>query len=98
MDLYYNGDMGATVQVRLDKEAEAALEQLVRDNGWTPSEAVRNSLRKVAEQQKPKPRPRLVGIGCVSFGPGDLATNKKHMEGFGKKWRVDKKGNGRWDW
>jgi len=98
MDLYYNGDMGTTVQVRLDKAAEAALEQLVRDNGWTPSEAVRNSLRKVAEQQKPKPRPRLVGIGCVSFGPGDLATNKKHMEGFGKKRRVDKQGNGRWDW
>jgi len=29
---------------------------------------------------------------------GDLATNKKHMEGFGKKWRVDKQGNGKWDW
>jgi len=86
------------VQVRLDEEAQAALEQLVRDNGWTPSEAVRNSLRKVSEQQKPKPRPRLIGIGCVSFGPGDLATNKKNMEGFGKKWRVDKNGNGRWDW
>ena len=96
--MYYNGDMGATVQVRLDKEAEAALKQLVRDNGWTPSEAVRNSLRTVAEQQKPRPHPRLVGIGCVSVGPGDLATNKKHMEGFGKKWRVDKQGNGRWDW
>src|SRR5271157_3511941 len=81
-DLYYNEDMGSTVQVRLDEKAEAALKQLVRDNGWTPSEAVRNSLRKVAEQQKPKPRPRLVGIGCVSFGPGDLATGKKHMEGF----------------
>jgi len=27
-----------------------------------------------------------------------LATNKKHMEGFGKKWRVDKQGKGRWDW
>jgi hypothetical protein len=90
--------MKAMVQVRLDEEAQAALEQLVRDNGWTPSEAVRNSLRKVSEQQKPKPRPRLIGIGCVSFGPGDLATNKKNMEGFGKKWRIDKNGNGRWDW
>ena len=97
-DLHYDGRMGATVQVRLDKEAEAALKQLVRDNGWTPSEAVRNSLRQVAELQKPKPRPRLVGIGCVSFGPGDLATNKMHMEGLGKKWRVDNQGNGKWDW
>jgi hypothetical protein len=90
--------MKSMVQVRLDDQAQAALEQLVRENGWTPSEAVRNSLRKVAELEKPKPRPRLVGIGCVSFGPGDLATNKKHLEGFGKKWRVDKHGNGRWDW
>jgi hypothetical protein len=90
--------MPTTVQARLDGKAEAALKQLVRENGWTPSEAVRNSLRKAAEQQKPKRRPRLVGIGCVSFGPGDLATNKKRMEGFGKKWRVDKQGKGKWDW
>ena len=90
--------MGATVQVRLDKESEAALQQLVRANGWTASQAVRDALLKAAEQQKPKPRPRLVGIGCVSFGPGDLATNKKHMEGFGKKWRDDKQGKGRWEW
>ena len=96
--MYYTRSMGATVQVRLDKESEAALQQLVRANGWTASQAVRDALLKAAEQQKPKPRPRLVGIGCVSFGPGDLATNKKHMEGFGKKWRVDKQGKGRWDW
>jgi hypothetical protein len=23
-------------------------------------------------------------IGCVEGGPGDLATNKKHMQGFGE--------------
>jgi hypothetical protein len=23
-------------------------------------------------------------VGCLEGGPGDLATNKKHMEGFGK--------------
>jgi len=73
------------VQVRLDKESEAALAQLVRDNGWTTSQAVRDALLKSAQQQKPKPRPRLVGIGCVSFGPGDLATNKKYMKDFGRK-------------
>ena len=90
--------MGATVQVRLDKESEAALKRLVRASGCTASEAVRESILKADEQLKAQPRPRLVGIGCVSFGPGDLATNKKHMEGFGKKWRVDKQGKGRWDW
>jgi hypothetical protein len=90
--------MGATIQVRLDEKSEAALKRLVRAKGCTPSQAVRESILKDDEQLRAKPRPRLIGIGCVSFGPGDLATNKKHMEGFGKKWRVDKQGNGRWDW
>ena len=71
--------------MRLDKESEAALEQLVRANGWTASQVVRDALLKAAGQQKPKPRPRLVGIGCVDFGPGDLATNKVHMKDFGVK-------------
>jgi hypothetical protein len=90
--------MGATVQVRLDEKSEAALKRLVRAKGCTPSQAVRESILKNDEQLRDQPRPRLIGIGCVSFGPGDLATNKKHMEGFGKKWRVDKQGRGRWDW
>ena len=90
--------MGTTVQVRLDKESEAALKRLVRAKGCTPSQAVRESILKDDEQLRAKPRPKLIGIGCVSLGPGDLSTNKKHMEGFGKKWRVDKQGNGRWDW
>jgi hypothetical protein len=37
---------------------------------------------KVDQAEK---QPQLIGIGCVDFGPGDLATNKKHMEGFGQK-------------
>ena len=90
--------MGTMVQARFDTKAEAALKKLIRSNGWTTSQALRECVLRVYEQTAAKPRPRLVGIGCVDFGPGDLATNKKHMEGFGKKWRVDKQGNGKWDW
>ncbi|HKN22480.1 MAG TPA: hypothetical protein VJX73_13745 [Terracidiphilus sp.] len=90
--------MGTTVQARFDTKAEAALKKLIRSNGWTTSQALRECVLRVYEQTAAKPRPRLIGIGCVDFGPGDLATNKKHMEGFGKKWRVDKQGNGKWDW
>ena len=86
------------VQARFDTKAEAALKKLIRSNGWTTSQALRECVLRVYEQTVAKPRPRLVGIGCVDFGPGDLATNKKHMEGFGKKWRVDKQGNGKWGW
>jgi hypothetical protein len=77
--------MGPMVQARFDTKAEAALKKLIRSNGWTTSQALRECVLRVYEQTAAKPRPRLVGIGCVDFGPGDLATNKKHMEGFGKK-------------
>ncbi len=90
--------MGTTVQARFDTKAEAALKRLIRRNGWTTSQALRECVLRVYEQTAAKPRPRMIGIGCVDFGPGDLATNKKQMEGFGKKWRVDKNGKGRWDW
>jgi hypothetical protein len=90
--------MGTVVQARFDTKAEAALKKLIRSNGWTTSQALRECVLRVYEQSAAKPRPRLIGIGCVDFGPGDLATNKKHMEGFGKKRRVDKQGNGKWDW
>jgi hypothetical protein len=86
-----------TVQARLDEKTQAVLDRL-RQRGLTTSEVIREGIHLVENQQPPDARPRLVGIGCVSFGPGDLATNKKHMEGFGKKWRVDKQGNGKWDW
>src|SRR5260370_36709573 len=96
--LYYNENMGATIQVRLDEKSEAALKRLVRAKGCTPSQAVRESILKDDEQLRAKPRPRLIGIGCVSFGPGDVGTNQKRMEGFGKKARQGKERQGRWDW
>jgi hypothetical protein len=90
--------MPTTVQARLDEKAEAALLHVARVEGWTTSQAIRQLILEGAERRATKPRPRLIGAGCFDSGVTDLATNKKHMEGFGKKWRVDKQGNGRWDW
>jgi len=90
--------MGATVQARLDDKAEAALRRIACIEGWTTSEVIRECILEAAERRATKLRPRLIGAGCFDSGVADLATNKKHMEGFGKKWRVDKQGNGRWDW
>lgn len=77
--------MKTSVQARLDEETQQALDSLVRTNGWTASEAIRKCILEAAERRSARPRPRLVGIGCVDFGPGDLATNKKYMESFGVK-------------
>ncbi len=87
--------MKATVQARLDEETQAALERLVRRHGWSTSRVVREGIHLVEEQQAAATRPRLIGIGSVDFGPGDLATNKKHLERFGvksmgKNWRPPK--------
>jgi hypothetical protein len=77
--------MGATVQARLDPKAQAALKTLIRTNGWTTSQALRECVLRVYEQSAAKPRPRLIGIGCFDSGVGDLATNKEHMRDFGVK-------------
>ena len=84
--------MATTVQSRFDPKAKAALKRLIRAKGWTTSQALRECVLLVDEQTTVKPRPRLVGIGCVDFGPGDLATNKKYLErlgvkSMGKGWR-----------
>lgn len=76
--------MKASVQARLDEETKAALDRL-RRSGMTTSQVIREGIHLVEKQHPARKRPRLVGIGCVDFGPGDLATNKKHMADFGVK-------------
>jgi predicted transcriptional regulator len=90
--------MGSTVQARLDDEAESALHQVATIEGWTTSEVIRQCILEAAERRARQARPRLIGAGCFDSDIADSATHEKGMEGFGKKWRVDKEGNGRWDW
>jgi hypothetical protein len=90
--------MGTTVQARLDEKSQAALQRLVRRHGMTTSDVIREGIRLVEQHKSGKKYPSLIGAGMFDSGIPDLSTNKKYMEGFGKKWRVDKSGNGRWDW
>ena len=76
--------MNTVVQARLDKEAEAALDKLVKRHGWSQSQAVRESLLQMARQEEQTKKRRIHGVGIVATGIGDLSTNEKHMEGFGK--------------
>lgn len=95
--------MGTTVQARLDAEAQATLKKLVKRTKLSASEVVREGLRSLEERyaeqgRSNRSRPRLIGAGEFDSGTTEHATNKKHLEGFGKKWRVDKQGRGKWDW
>jgi hypothetical protein len=90
--------MPTTVQARLDEKTDAALLHIASAEGWSASQVIRECLVEGAERRAAKPRPRLIGAGCFDSGITGLAANKNPMEGFGKKWRVDKLGKGRWDW
>jgi antitoxin component of RelBE/YafQ-DinJ toxin-antitoxin module len=77
--------MTTTVQARLDEETQAALDRLWRQHGLKPSDAVREGIRLLDKHHALPVRPRMIGIGKYDSGIPDLATNKKHMEGFGVK-------------
>lgn len=77
--------MKTSVQARLDEESEAALDRLVRRHGWSVSSVVREGIRLVEQSYAAPPRRKLIGIGKYDISIPDLATNKKHMEDFGRK-------------
>jgi hypothetical protein len=76
--------MPTKVQARLDAESSAALDRL-RRKGRTTSDVIRQGIHLVERQEPDWKRPRMIGIGILSSGLGDLATNKKYMQGFGAK-------------
>jgi hypothetical protein len=80
-----NAQAKSSVQARLDEETQASLEKLVHQLGWSTSEVVREGIRLVEKHHAPAPRRKLIGMGRYDSGIADLATNKKHMEDFGKK-------------
>ena len=71
-------------------KSEAAL------SGRKLKDLVEDGLRLVLKSpRQPAPRPSLAelmkdGRGVVSSGIPDLASNKKHLEGFGRRARRDR--------
>ena len=77
--------MKATVQARLDKETQAALDRLVKRHGWSTSKVVREGIHLVEQRQAAATRPKLIGVGMFEGGPKDLSTNKKYLQDLGLK-------------
>lgn len=82
--MYYNGVVKANVQARLDREAQAALESLVRRLDWSPSRVVREGLRLLAACYGTTSRRKVIGIGRFASNVSDLGSNKRHLKGFGR--------------
>jgi hypothetical protein len=62
-DSFYDATMRTTVQARLDRRSQAALEHLVRHLGWSPSKVVREGVRLLAACYGTSSQRKLVEIG-----------------------------------
>jgi len=78
-----------TVSLKLPSGLNAKLERAAKQRGQSKSAIVRAALEGFLNGATTKVRTPsaldLAGdlVGCVQ-GPGDLSTNPKYMEGFGK--------------
>jgi Arc/MetJ-type ribon-helix-helix transcriptional regulator len=80
-----------TISLKLADELLRELERAARERGQSKSEVVRVALAQFlsngqrAESTRPISALELAGdlVGCAE-GPGDLSTNPKYMEGYGK--------------
>jgi Arc/MetJ-type ribon-helix-helix transcriptional regulator len=79
--------MKAYLHARLTDEDQAVLEELKKRTGCSDSELVRRGLRLALDEvSRERSALELAGssVGRFRKGPRDLATAKKHLEGFGK--------------
>jgi hypothetical protein len=83
----YNAIMKTYIHARLSKQDRTILEDLKKSTGVSESELVRRGLQLVLRDITPKKTAlELAGrsVGKFKKGPRDLATNRKHLEGFGE--------------
>lgn len=80
-----------TVTVKLPDELAIRVEKRAMRLGVSKSALLRDSLERSlggdagAVEEEPSAYDLMKdGFGCVESGVGDLATNPKHMEGFGR--------------
>ena len=83
----YTDSVKTYIHARLGTEERALLEELKKSTGCSESELVRRGLRLILREVKPKKTAlQLAGrsVGKFKKGSADLATNKKHFDGFGE--------------
>jgi hypothetical protein len=76
--------MSRIVQARLDEDTESMLAKLEKQLECSSSEIVRRGIKALAAMMPPTKKRKFRGIGKYDSGLPDLASNPKHMEGFGK--------------
>jgi hypothetical protein len=80
-----------TISLKLPAALNARLDRAAKRSKQSKSSVVRAALEQFLNGAQPSPRKRPVSVldlagdlvGCVE-GPGDLSTNPKYMEGYGR--------------
>lgn len=75
--------------IKIPPELKASVEERARMTGRSVSAIVRESLRETIRPAQSGQAPSLLEragdlCGCLDSGMDDLASNPKHLEGFGK--------------
>lgn len=75
-----------TLTVKLPEALAAKLDALVRRRGQSRSDVVREAIERAVEEGPGKESvyDLLQDLKGVGEGPKDLASNPKHMRGFGR--------------
>jgi hypothetical protein len=78
------------ITVRVPKMLGSLLRDRSRAKGQTPSDVVRLALETYLGQGESSHSAFELAeqaglIGCVDRAPKDLSTNRRHLEGFGKR-------------
>jgi hypothetical protein len=77
--------MGRLVQARLDARTEKLLQRLRRVTGANDSELVRRGIAAWGATVPEAPALRIHGLGRFASKHPDLGSNKRHLQGFGRK-------------
>ena len=75
----------AVVHARLDPETQEMLAQLRKRRGARDSAIIREAIQSLHRTVHPTTRPKIVGVGEFTARATDLATNAKHLRGFGRR-------------
>ncbi|MBI1902087.1 MAG: hypothetical protein HYS13_13375 [Planctomycetia bacterium] len=76
--------MSKLIQARIDPHTERLLRALARRTGWSDSKVIREGIKALGVLLAPTKRRRIVGIGRFRSGVADLASNRRHLRGFGR--------------
>lgn len=79
-----------TVSLKMEEKLDRRLARASKTQGVSKSEFIRRAVERALDEAQPAKLPptmlELAGdlVGCLKFGPPDLSTNPKYMEGYGE--------------